>query len=79
MMQHVSPAPALSMMATQSVPPPPYQESPQVSAHKAWEQNLLTGNPFQLAIQITISYVFTDSYVMKGLAMLDIGKKKLFQ
>ncbi|XP_075695339.1 homeobox protein PKNOX2 isoform X5 [Rhinoderma darwinii] len=30
MMQHVSPAPALSMMATQSVPPPPpYQESPQ--------------------------------------------------
>ncbi|XP_077314324.1 homeobox protein PKNOX2 isoform X3 [Lithobates pipiens] len=32
MMQHVSPAPALSMMATQSVPPPPYQESPQMTA-----------------------------------------------
>ncbi|XP_068094994.1 homeobox protein PKNOX2 isoform X2 [Hyperolius riggenbachi] len=32
MMQHVSPAPALSMMTTQSVPPPPYQESPQMTA-----------------------------------------------
>lgn len=31
-MQHASPAPALTMMATQSVPPPPYQDSPQVSA-----------------------------------------------
>jgi hypothetical protein len=32
MMQHASPAPALTMMATQNVPPPPYQDSPQVSA-----------------------------------------------
>ncbi|KAM4704167.1 homeobox protein PKNOX2 isoform 3-T4 [Rhinophrynus dorsalis] len=32
MMQHVSPAPALTMMATQSVPPPPYQESQQMTA-----------------------------------------------
>lgn len=30
MMQHVSPAPAVTMMATQSVPPPSYQESQQV-------------------------------------------------
>ncbi|XP_073730774.1 homeobox protein PKNOX2 [Misgurnus anguillicaudatus] len=30
MMQHVSPAPALTMMATQSVPPPSYQESQQM-------------------------------------------------
>ncbi|XP_075765573.1 homeobox protein PKNOX2 isoform X4 [Pelodiscus sinensis] len=32
MMQHVSPAPALTMMATQSVPPPPYQDSQQMTA-----------------------------------------------
>ncbi|XP_048368613.1 homeobox protein PKNOX2 [Sphaerodactylus townsendi] len=32
MMQHVSPAPALTMMATQTVPPPPYQESQQMTA-----------------------------------------------
>ncbi|XP_005991205.1 homeobox protein PKNOX2 isoform X2 [Latimeria chalumnae] len=32
MMQHVSPAPALTMMATQSVPPPSYQESQQMTA-----------------------------------------------
>ncbi|XP_057551941.1 homeobox protein PKNOX2 [Hippopotamus amphibius kiboko] len=32
MMQHASPAPALTMMATQSVPPPPYQDSPQMTA-----------------------------------------------
>ncbi|XP_014379271.1 homeobox protein PKNOX2 isoform X1 [Alligator sinensis] len=32
MMQHVSPASALTMMATQSVPPPPYQESQQMTA-----------------------------------------------
>uniref|UniRef100_A0A8C3XW50 PBX/knotted 1 homeobox 2 n=1 Tax=Chelydra serpentina TaxID=8475 RepID=A0A8C3XW50_CHESE len=31
-MQHVSPAPALTMMATQSVPPPPYQDSQQMTA-----------------------------------------------
>uniref|UniRef100_A0A673MLS4 Homeobox domain-containing protein n=1 Tax=Sinocyclocheilus rhinocerous TaxID=307959 RepID=A0A673MLS4_9TELE len=31
MMQHVSPAPALTMMATQSVPPPSYQESQQMT------------------------------------------------
>ncbi|XP_076129774.1 homeobox protein PKNOX2-like [Alosa pseudoharengus] len=31
MMQHVSPAPALTMMATQSVPPPTYQESQQMT------------------------------------------------
>nr|XP_021152533.1 homeobox protein PKNOX2 [Columba livia] len=30
-MHHVSPAPALTMMATQTVPPPPYQDTPQVS------------------------------------------------
>ncbi|CAM4729856.1 unnamed protein product [Leuciscus chuanchicus] len=30
-MQHVSPAPALTMMATQSVPPPSYQESQQMT------------------------------------------------
>ncbi|XP_069470653.1 homeobox protein PKNOX2 isoform X2 [Ambystoma mexicanum] len=35
MMQHVSPAPALTMMAAQSVPPPPYQESQQAS-DSAW-------------------------------------------
>ncbi|XP_042530824.1 homeobox protein PKNOX2 isoform X2 [Dipodomys merriami] len=32
MMQHASPAPALTMMATQNVPPPPYQDSPQMTA-----------------------------------------------
>lgn len=32
MMQNVSPAPAVTMMATQSVPPPSYQESQQVRA-----------------------------------------------
>ncbi|KAM4652540.1 homeobox protein PKNOX2 isoform 3-T5 [Discoglossus pictus] len=32
MMQHVSPAPALTMMATQTVAPPPYQESQQMTA-----------------------------------------------
>ncbi|XP_029428917.1 homeobox protein PKNOX2 isoform X2 [Rhinatrema bivittatum] len=32
MMQHVSPAPALTMMATQNVPPPPYQETQQMTA-----------------------------------------------
>ncbi|XP_073335901.1 homeobox protein PKNOX2-like isoform X4 [Pagrus major] len=31
MMQHVSPAPAVTMMATQSVPPPSYQESQQMT------------------------------------------------
>ncbi|XP_053542870.1 homeobox protein PKNOX2 isoform X4 [Ictalurus punctatus] len=31
MMQHVPPAPALTMMATQSVPPPSYQESQQMT------------------------------------------------
>ncbi|XP_054989993.1 homeobox protein PKNOX2 isoform X1 [Sorex araneus] len=31
-MQHASPAPALTMMATQSVPAPPYQDSPQMTA-----------------------------------------------
>uniref|UniRef100_G1MPU9 PBX/knotted 1 homeobox 2 n=1 Tax=Meleagris gallopavo TaxID=9103 RepID=G1MPU9_MELGA len=31
-MHHVSPAPALTMMATQTVPPPPYQDSPQMTA-----------------------------------------------
>ncbi|NXG39617.1 PKNX2 protein, partial [Dromaius novaehollandiae] len=31
-MHHVSPAPALTMMATQSVPPPPYQDTPQMTA-----------------------------------------------
>lgn len=42
MMQHVSPAPAVTMMATQSVPPPSYQESQQVRPghhqHVAHEQ-----------------------------------------
>ncbi|KGL89793.1 Homeobox protein PKNOX2 [Charadrius vociferus] len=33
-MHHVSPAPALTMMATQTVPPPPYQDTPQVSVHQ---------------------------------------------
>ncbi|XP_078003253.1 homeobox protein PKNOX2 isoform X4 [Phascolarctos cinereus] len=32
MMQHASPAPALTMMATQNVPPPPYQDTPQMTA-----------------------------------------------
>nr|XP_033773993.1 homeobox protein PKNOX2 isoform X3 [Geotrypetes seraphini] len=32
MMQHVSPAPALTMMATQNVPPPSYQETQQMTA-----------------------------------------------
>ncbi|KAM9763817.1 homeobox protein PKNOX2 isoform 2-T4 [Dama dama] len=32
MMQHASPAPALTMMATQNVPPPAYQDSPQMTA-----------------------------------------------
>ncbi|XP_037697807.1 homeobox protein PKNOX2 [Choloepus didactylus] len=32
MMQHASPAPALTMMATQNAPPPPYQDSPQMTA-----------------------------------------------
>ncbi|XP_075460445.1 homeobox protein PKNOX2 isoform X3 [Ascaphus truei] len=32
MMQHVSPVPALTMMATQSAPPPHYQESQQMTA-----------------------------------------------
>nr|XP_023412846.1 LOW QUALITY PROTEIN: homeobox protein PKNOX2 [Loxodonta africana] len=32
MMQHASPAPALTMMATQNVPPPPYQDGPQMTA-----------------------------------------------
>ncbi|KAM9221623.1 homeobox protein PKNOX2 [Dugong dugon] len=32
MMQHASPTPALTMMATQNVPPPPYQDSPQMTA-----------------------------------------------
>uniref|UniRef100_A0A8C5PDP1 PBX/knotted 1 homeobox 2 n=1 Tax=Leptobrachium leishanense TaxID=445787 RepID=A0A8C5PDP1_9ANUR len=32
MMQHVPPAPPLTMMATQSVPPPPYQEGQQMTA-----------------------------------------------
>ncbi|GCC27926.1 hypothetical protein chiPu_0006352 [Chiloscyllium punctatum] len=32
MMQHVSPASSLTMMATQSVPPPTYQESQQMTA-----------------------------------------------
>ncbi|XP_036990090.2 homeobox protein PKNOX2 [Artibeus jamaicensis] len=32
MMQHASPAPALTMMATQNVPAPPYQDSPQMTA-----------------------------------------------
>nr|XP_036856821.1 homeobox protein PKNOX2 isoform X2 [Manis javanica] len=32
MMQHASPAPALTMMATQNVPPPPYQDSSQMTA-----------------------------------------------
>ncbi|XP_070622050.1 homeobox protein PKNOX2 isoform X7 [Erythrolamprus reginae] len=32
MMQHVSPAPSLTMMATQTVPPPPYQEPQQMTA-----------------------------------------------
>ncbi|NXJ57118.1 PKNX2 protein, partial [Spizaetus tyrannus] len=31
-MHHVSPAPALTMMATQTVPPPPYQDTPQMTA-----------------------------------------------
>ncbi|NXD11040.1 PKNX2 protein, partial [Nothocercus nigrocapillus] len=31
-MHHVSPAPALTMMATQSVPPAPYQDTPQMTA-----------------------------------------------
>uniref|UniRef100_A0A8C5AWT8 Pbx/knotted 1 homeobox 2 n=1 Tax=Gadus morhua TaxID=8049 RepID=A0A8C5AWT8_GADMO len=31
MMQHVSPAPAVTMMATQSVPPPSYQDSQQMT------------------------------------------------
>ncbi|XP_070622047.1 homeobox protein PKNOX2 isoform X5 [Erythrolamprus reginae] len=34
MMQHVSPAPSLTMMATQTVPPPPYQEPQQ--KRKSW-------------------------------------------
>lgn len=34
-MQHASPAPALTMMATQNVPPPAYQDSPQVSDWRA--------------------------------------------
>lgn len=34
-MQHVSPAPSLTMMATQTVPPPPYQENQQAS-ESAW-------------------------------------------
>ncbi|KAB0362444.1 hypothetical protein FD755_011232 [Muntiacus reevesi] len=33
MMQHASPAPALTMMATQNVPPPAYQDSPQWVSH----------------------------------------------
>ncbi|XP_069080638.1 homeobox protein PKNOX2 isoform X2 [Pleurodeles waltl] len=35
MMQHVSPAPSLTMMATQTAPPPPYQENQQAS-ESAW-------------------------------------------
>ncbi|PNI65648.1 PKNOX2 isoform 3 [Pan troglodytes] len=35
MMQHASPAPALTMMATQNVPPPPYQDSPQAPSFPA--------------------------------------------
>ncbi|NWI24814.1 PKNX2 protein, partial [Sula dactylatra] len=31
-MHHVSPASALTMMATQTVPPPPYQDTPQMTA-----------------------------------------------
>ncbi|XP_078540049.1 homeobox protein PKNOX2 [Lissotriton helveticus] len=35
MMQHVSPAPSLTMMSTQTVPPPPYQENQQAT-ESAW-------------------------------------------
>nr|XP_046267429.1 homeobox protein PKNOX2 [Scatophagus argus] len=40
MMQHVSPAPAVTMMATQSVPPPSYQESQQMTGNT--QQNTKT-------------------------------------
>lgn len=56
MMQHVSPAPAVTMMATQSVPPPSYQESQQVSG--------FTRVYLLLVIQLVISYSARASTLM---------------
>lgn len=64
MMQHVSPAPAVTMMATQSVPPPSYQESQQVKeVHRHLPHGFCCAVFYIFPLASSVIYLFRNVHV----------------
>ncbi|XP_054251562.1 homeobox protein PKNOX2 [Indicator indicator] len=75
-MHHVSPAPALTMMATQTVPPPPYQDTPQMTATA---QQPSKAQPVHLATPATATSTPVPATAADPQAQLEADKRAVYR